>query len=315
MILVVSHPGDDHASGVLAELARDGHSAVLVDTARFPEEIRLIQLVDGDEVRFELRLPGETVDLGLCGAAWWRRPQPYQLDAGLSEDAVSFAYSECHEALAGLWAALDVHWVNSPELDERAHHKPFQLAAATAVGLRVPRTLITNEPEAARRFVSELGVERTVYKTFLASQDCWRETRILRESEVSMLDLVRLAPVIFQEYVPAAEDLRVTVVGDTLFATAIVPAPNGYQLDYRMNMDEASFAPTRLPAGVEEGIRRLMGRLGLVYGAIDFRRTPDGHYVFLEINPAGEWQFVEERTGQPITRTMAQLLVQLDQQP
>jgi hypothetical protein len=211
-----------------------------------------------------------------------------------------------------MWAALPLRWVNPPTLDEEAHHKPYQLAVAMEVGLPIPRTLITNDAAAARRFSEELGLERTVYKTFLATERHWRETRILHQDELDLLDRVALAPVIFQEYVPAVADIRVTVFGDELFATAITPAPGGYDVDYRMDLPGAGFTPTDLPDETIGGIRSLMRRLGLVYGAIDLRRTAEGEHVFLEVNPAGEWRFVEDRTGQPMTEAMAGLLAGLD---
>ena len=116
---------------------------------------------------------------------------------------------------------------------------------------------------------------------------------------------------IFQEYVAADADIRVTAVGETFFATSINATRGGYDVDYRMDLAGASFTPTDLPPETERGLRALMKRLGLVYGAIDLRRTRDGD-VFLEINPAGEWHFVEDRTGQPITETVARLLITLD---
>jgi glutathione synthase/RimK-type ligase-like ATP-grasp enzyme len=214
--------------------------------------------------------------------------------------------------MAGLWAALDLAWINPPGLDEIAHHKPYQLKIAAEVGLRIPRTVITNNPAAVRELLDELGAERIVYKTFLATEDCWRETRLLRSDELTKLESVRFAPVIFQEYVAAQDDIRVTVVGERLFATAIRPAVGGYEVDYRMDLAGATFRPTDLPRETEQAIHTLMKRLGLVYGAIDLRRTPNGQHVFLEINPAGEWSFVEGKTGQPITETMAGLLIELD---
>ncbi len=312
MILVVSHPGDDHATEVLRALGRAKHPAVLVDTALFPSRAALTQRLGDGRPRYELTLDGSTLDLGACRAGWWRRPQPFQLDAALAPEVAGFSYSECHEAIAGLWGALDLTWVNPPGLDEAAHHKPYQLAVATEVGLPIPRTVITNDPDAARCFAEELGPGRTIYKTFLASEQHWRETRVLQPGEEAMLDRVRLAPVIFQSFVPAVADLRVTVVGERMFATAIRPAPHGYALDYRMDLARARFAPTKLAEATERGIAALMGRLGLVYGAIDLRRTPEGEEVFLEVNPAGEWRFVEERTGQPITEALAALLAGLD---
>jgi glutathione synthase/RimK-type ligase-like ATP-grasp enzyme len=314
LILVISHPGDDHAVEVHAVLERGGHRAVMVDTAQFPNNSALAIHYEGGRPRYELRIDGQTLDLGSFRVAWWRRPQPFTLAPGMSPDVTSFSYAECHEAMAGLWAALDVKWVNPPARDEVAHHKPYQLVVAAEVGLPIPRTLVTNDPNAARRFVAERGSAPTIYKTFLASLQCWRETRVVRPDELALLDLVRLAPVIFQEYVPAIADIRVTVMGERMFAAAITPAPSGYDIDYRMDMAGASFRPTDLPADTKTKIDRLMKRLGLVYGAIDLRRTPDGAHVFLEVNPAGEWRFVEERTGQPMTAAFAELLVELSRQ-
>jgi glutathione synthase/RimK-type ligase-like ATP-grasp enzyme len=312
MILVVSHPGDDHARGVLATLSRRGHDAILVDTAEFPANATLTQRFGVGGPAYELALSGCVVDLTRCGVGWWRRPRPFTLEDGLAANVVSFTYSECHEAMAGLWASLDLAWINPPGLDEIAHHKPYQLKIAAEVGLPVPRTVITNNPAAVQEFVDELGPERIVYKTFLATEDCWRETRLLRPEELTKLASVRFAPVIFQEYIAASDDIRVTLIGDRLFATSIRPAVGGYEVDYRMDLAGATFRPAELPRETEQAVHTLMKRLGLVYGAIDLRRTEAGQYVFLEVNPAGEWLFVEERTGQPITQTMTEVLIEFD---
>jgi hypothetical protein len=315
VILVVSHAGDDHAAAVLAALERHRHAAVLVDTGRFPSDAALTQRFgDGDGAAYSLTVDGRNVDLAACRVGWWRRPQPFTLHDGLAADVASFAYTECHEAVAGLWPALGLTWVNAPERDEVAHHKPYQLAVAGDVGLPIPRTLITNDPDEARRFADDIGPERTVYKTFLATEQHWRETRVLRPVELGLLDHVRLAPVIFQEYVPAVCDVRVTAIGERLFATAISAPEGGYAVDYRMDLDGARFEPTELPAVTAHALRALMRRLGLAYGAIDLRRTPQGEHVFLEVNPAGEWRFVEEKSGQPLTEAMADLLISLDRE-
>ena len=311
MILVVSHPADDHAVAVLAALERSGHAAVLFDTGSFPIRAHLTQRFSDSGRSFEFSTEGRTLDLTDCRVGWWRRPQSFTMQPELAGDAVSFTYSECHEAVAGLWPSLDIRWVNPPALDELAHHKPYQLAVAQEVGLPIPRTVITNSPDVAREFIAELAPQRTVFKTFLASPECWRETRVIRADELKLLDAVSLAPVIFQEYVAAAGDVRVTVVGDKMFAAEIRAAQGGYDIDYRMDIAGASFQPTDIDTETQKGIRGLMERLGLVYGAIDLRRTKTGD-VFLEINPAGEWLFVEGRTGQPITLALAELLVELD---
>lgn len=315
MILILSHPADDHAKGVLSRLGRRKYPATLLDSSDFPARASLTQYFSEAGAHIEYTGGSTRIDLGDCHAAWWRRPLPYTLHDGMDPDVTSFAYTECHEAFSGALALLKAAWVNPPHLDERAHHKPLQLATAAQVGLSVPRTLITNDPEDARQFIAEVGYARTIFKTFLASEQHWRETRVLKAEELGLLDSVRFAPVIFQEYVAAEADIRVTVTGDQMFATAIRPGPDSYAIDFRMDMGAATFEPARLPDEVAGKLRSLMQSLGLVYGAADFRRTPDGNHVFLEVNPAGEWLFVEERTGQPITEAMADLLVRLDSAP
>ena len=108
---------------------------------------------------------------------------------------------------------------------------------------------------------------------------------------------------------------RVAVrVGEQIFAAAIHSQETEYPLDFRLALDTTGvrMSAVELPSGVEDALRRLLKAAGLRYGAIDMRMTPDGDYVFLEINPAGQWRFVEEVTGQPITDAMAVMLTDLD---
>jgi hypothetical protein len=314
VIVVASHGDDDHATAVLGHLHGSGVPVALVDTGAFPRRSRLTQHFAEGVRRTVLDASGAELDMDATRVVWWRRPRPYELDPDLEPGMVPFALSEAHEAMSGMWRTLDAAWVNPPDLDEAAHHKPYQLAVAGEVGLPVPETVVTNDPARARAFIERWGPGETVFKTFLATEAHWRETRVLRDEEVGLLDHVQLAPVIFQQRVHAVADLRVTVIGQDLFATEITKEPGGYELDYRVDLGRARFRPTVLPPHVEDGLRRLLEHLGLVYGAIDLLRTADGDHVFLEVNPAGEWHFVEERTGQPMTAAMAALLLRLHEE-
>lgn len=318
MILIVSSlEQDDHAAPVMEAIARQGGECALVDLSHYPVDLRLKIAWDkqGGGAVYSLSRDGQAGDLRLmeCNAAWWRRPQPLSLHPELAvEEHRSFAYREAWEGISGLWQLLDVFWVNPPTRDEEAGHKAYQLSVAQAMGLEIPATLITSAPEAARAFVQAHGPERTIYKSFLASPDAWRETRILRPEETALLENVVYAPVIFQEYVPADVDLRIAVMGDEIFASAVDTRDTPYRVDYRMNLEQARVTPFTLPHGLARRLRAYLDRLGLVYGAIDMRLTPDGRYVFLEVNPSGQWRFMEERTGVPMTESFARLLVTHD---
>ena len=312
VVLVVSTAEDEHARVVLAELERLAADARLLNLSEFPEGASLVMRYGREpDAQYALRWNGNVkLDLRHVHAIWWRRPQPFTIHAGITRPAHrAFAYSESQEAFAGLWEALQPFWVNHPSNDERASHKPYQLEMARRVGLAVPETLITNDPLEARRFIENCGPSGAIYKAFTATEHDWRETRLVRSEELELLENVRHAPVIFQEYVPAGADVRATIVGDELYAAAIYAKQTAYEFDFRIDMNAARTEAVELPVSVSEQLLKLVRSLGLMYGAIDLRLTPDGRYVFLEINPAGQWLFVEQRTRQPITAALARLLV------
>lgn len=314
MILIVSHLADPHATTVLDHLAKTGTDAVLLDTARFPREIRLnIAHASGQRSTSSLSICGIRHDMSSIRVVWWRRPQPFEVqgDVASSEDR-GFAYNECHAAITGLWSSLDARWVNDPGRDEVAGRKTYQLKVASQLGLRIPRTLITNDPESAAEFIDGEGAAGTIYKAFSATERAWRETRLLRPEERMHLDAVRFAPVIFQEHIRADIDLRITIIGDEIFPAEIRSGETDYLVDFRMTMHSAPIQAHVLPDAIVAKLRAFMAALGLVYGAIDMRLTPDGEYVFLEVNPAGQWLFIEDRTGQPITAALAEYLKNAD---
>lgn len=315
VVLVISHPQDGHTKAVMEALVSLGATAHLFDLSDFPRQYRLEARYDGVQTRaYRLRRAnGEAIDLGACGASWWRRPQAFVLHDEI-QDATNntFAYTEATEAFTGLWQALDTFWVNNPAADSNAHRKLFQLRVAQEIGLTIPETLITSDPDLAREFVAQHGIGRTIYKAFSGTREAWRETRLVKEEEVPLMDAVRFAPVIFQRYIEARVDLRVTVVGDDIFPAALYSQQSAYPIDFRMDMAHTRIEAHVLPSAVQERLHALMHRLGIVYGAIDMRMTPEGEYVFLEVNPAGQWLFIEGGSGQPITAALARLLHERD---
>jgi hypothetical protein len=309
MILVISHAGDEHALRVLDVLHGEGEDALLLDLAALPDAASLtVDFAQTPPAARWATADGEEADLAAASAAWWRRPQAADLSGVTDPHVHAFATGEWHEAINGLWQLVDAPWMNPPARDDVAGRKLLQLRAARELGLAIPRTLVTSDPAQAERFLDRAPGAQTVFKTFSCTHQIWRETRLVGREERDALESVRLAPVIFQEYVPADVDLRVTVVGEEVFAAAIHSARTDYPVDFRMSIGQALVEPAFLPGGVQERLLALMARLGIVYGAFDLRRTPTGEHVFLEVNTAGEFLFVEERTGQPITAAVARWL-------
>ncbi len=304
-VMILASPEDAHAQSVMEVLTGRGVPVELMDLAEFPTRLTLSMRFENGARTFALRRPnGERLDLSAIRSVWWRRPELFDLPPAFLDPAHrGFAVSEAAEAFQALYQSLDAFWVNDPGRDAEAGHKPWQLALAQRVGLSIPSTLVTNDPAEAREFWRRQE-GKVISKTFRALPEAWRETRLLRPEERTLADSVRYAPVVFQSYIPAAADLRVTVVGDEIFAASARARAGDYAADVRFNFDVPWEAHV-LPAYVQESLHALMCLLHLEYGAIDLRLTPSGEYVFLEINPAGQFRRIELATGQKISEALA----------
>jgi glutathione synthase/RimK-type ligase-like ATP-grasp enzyme len=292
----------------MCALAEQGARAELVDLSEFPTRMSLAMAFEDGGRKLELRRPGGgTLDLDSVRAVWWRRPQAFKLLAEIGQAHQRFALSEAATAFQGLYQSLDAYWVNEPARDAVATHKPYQLALAQKIGLEIPPTLMTNDVEEARAFWRRHEGE-VIYKQFIALRESWRETRRLKPEDETQADSIAHAPVIFQKHVPAVADLRVTAVGGAFYAAATDVRGADYPQDVRLNLD-AKYQEHELPSEIIVKLRELMNQLGLIYGALDLRLTPEGRYVFLEINPAGQFLYIQHATGQPIAEALAQILL------
>ena len=309
MIVIFAREDDAHARAVAAILdATHREAAIVFDMARFPVATRLS--VSFAEVGSSCILTdgqGRQVDLYAVTSFWWRRPQALQLDPRITDPSVQqFALNESFSALHGVLRSCPGLWVNDINRDEHADYKPRQLHLARQHGLQVPETLITNDPAKVRAFFDAWNGD-VVYKAFNQRGLIWRPTRRLATADFAHIDSVACAPVIFQRHVEGVRDIRVTVVGPRVFGTEfrIEGAPC---IDHRLLLDSAACAAHRLPAELEAQVLHYVRALGLEYGSLDFRLTADGAYWFFEINTAGEFLYLQERSGQPIAQAMAEHL-------
>jgi glutathione synthase/RimK-type ligase-like ATP-grasp enzyme len=187
----------------------------------------------------------------------------------------------------------------------------------------VPRTLVTNDPRAAAEFLEQSG-HGAIYKP-LRSPVCnlaapggtekWATvfTTKLDAAARERLEDVRFAPCIFQELVPKRFDLRVTVMGNKVFGTEIHSQLHETSAtDFRRHyaFDSTPYVAHPVPEKLAEQCRRLNRALGLVFGAYDFVCTPDGRYLFLEVNQQGQFLWLEEMTGQPLLDNFCEMLLQ-----
>jgi hypothetical protein len=319
MILILTQDGDSTANHVAAKLQQRGANFVRFDTARFPTEAELsLAFTPAGEGRYRLRVGGESLDLNRVRTAWHRYPLPPVPHTQIVDDqARHFAQAECKGFLQEAWDCLDCAWLPAPRpVVLRAQRKPLQLKIASALGFELPPTLITTSPEDVREFYRQHNGNVISKLSGIAFADSlaipyWRYSEVVSKRDVAYAGSVRFCPVIFQAYVPKRVELRITVVGQQVFAGAIHSQESNHtRHDWRRyDAHQTQYSIHRLPEELARRCVRLTQQLGLCYGAIDMILTPDGRYVFLEINPSGQYLWIELATGLPISDALCDLLI------
>jgi glutathione synthase/RimK-type ligase-like ATP-grasp enzyme len=308
MILIIAPAEDIHALSVAKALHERQHGVrvVILDTREFPSKSSIALTPDSWRL---LTSDERVISSDEVSAIWWRRAAPHNISDNIADPtARRFALNESANAFStiSLWPGYRV--INPTGNEQTAGKKALQLKVAMTIGFDVPATVITNDRRVAEQFCVEH--KNTVFKVLTPPISTFGETRRIKSEHLPHLASLVHAPVIFQEEIMKDRDIRVTAVGDRIFAATVeIRNPFGKMFpDWRLDAS-AECRACELPAEVVDKIRRLMAELGLIYAAIDLIRTPSGEYYFLEINPSGQFLFVEIDTGQKISMAVAEILL------
>jgi glutathione synthase/RimK-type ligase-like ATP-grasp enzyme len=317
LIVVLSYDKDGTANDVLHSLYRRGARALMLNTGDFPSRVQLdASFLDG-HWQGTWWHHGERYALEEVKSVLYRRPTHYEVDATLPEQLQAFAENETSKGFGGILRSLPCFWVSHQDALRATEFKPRQLQRASQLGVRVPRTLITNDPTAVRRFY-ETCAGKMIYKTLHGGNigvdtthyDAIFTSLVLPEHLKHLEHRIPLTANLLQEVVEKAFELRVTVVGRAVFAAAIYSQQaEASKVDFRASYERVSYPVYQLPAHVEQFCVHMVHSFGLAYGAIDLAVTPDGEFVFFELNGAGQYQWIEHYTNLPITETLVDLLI------
>jgi len=317
MLLIITNKLDTTADVVIDRLNRGNTPFVRWNTEDLLCSHKItLKISAGKVVKALLRAEGRTVDLeNDISVIWYRRPEKAPPHVAIRKSShKEFARREGSMLLSNLWSLLgNKVWVNYPANNLVLNNKLYQLTLAEQLGMTTPATLVTNNPSEARRFIKEHGEVATKALSAGVLQDGKREkliyTRKIREEDVAKFDSIRLCPTLFQAYVPKEIELRVTVIEDSVFACAIESQRSARTVEdwRRYDFSNVPHYPFTLPRKLHKQLITFLRKTGLKFGAFDFILTPNGEYVFLEINPNGQWYWIEKLTGMPITDRLVKL--------
>jgi glutathione synthase/RimK-type ligase-like ATP-grasp enzyme len=314
-ILIITQELDPHADAMVGALAKRGIRPVRFHTRDFPSKATISFSTRGtDGVRTFLRSNGDTVSSEEIKSIWYRRPDKSLIDGNYSETERRIAEAECAETLRSLYRSLDGLWVNRFDRNGRAGSKVLQIQKARQLGFRVPDTLITNEPDRLIEFYEahngDIVVKMQKTAFWAPESGLGLYTSKVDLAKMTHAGLIRRCPCVFQENIRKDVELRVTVIGRRVFAAALRSREvAAAAIDVRRGSLEVPHEIHSLPREVEAKVLGLMREFGLQYGAIDMIVTPEGEYVFLELNPNGQFGWIEEMTGLPLYDALADLLI------
>jgi glutathione synthase/RimK-type ligase-like ATP-grasp enzyme len=323
-VLIISDYEDVHADAVIEALNHAGRPVYRLNTSDFAihSTITLGVSAEGSgSIHGKITNSLRRLRADGVRAVWYRRPRPLKLNSLLEPTARPYAQEQFQLALRYLEGVLGGRWVNHPLANRRADNHILQLSTARRLGLAIPETLLTNDPGSLQRFRTRHRGRELIVKDLdlsVASAKVLMRgvaTQRLPPDYVVDPEVVRAAPVVVQPFIPKAYELRCTVIGDGVYC-ARIDTPNIGHLDWRNAYDTGPdgaardlnrYSPHELASGARDQLVQLVREFGLRFAAVDLIVTPAGELVFLELNPNGQWLWLQ-RAGLPLIEAMVEEL-------
>jgi len=298
-VLILTNSKDATADYLQASLAETDPRVLRYDT---DIDLPATVIVYRDAVP-SIRWNGHNLQADQIHTIILRRPGPFQPQAAGDPYQKEHAAGEWREAWEGFLAHIPLErWINHPSRNFSSSHKIEQLSRAERFGLAVPNSLVTNDPAEAVRFVRAQDcaiVVKTLANGYIERDQPERDTLIyarqLPMDDLSLLDSIGSCPVLFQERIRKTLDVRMTVLDDQILSVGLKADDDGEQrLDIRReNMRGVRYLPVAAPERVQMSVRDLLKSYGLRFAALDFVVRDDGKWIFLEVNPNGQWAWLD----------------------
>lgn len=311
-VLILATDIDLSADAMVRALRDRGVPVFRADLGWFPDQLGVDAQFENGRWRGRLSTATRALEIADIRSIWYRSPTSFRLPQQMTATERRHAHNEAKLGLGGVLLSLPVLWVNHPVRHVAAGYKPLQLAAAARCGLAVPDTLITNQPHAVRQFAARATTVTKMLGAPAITEEQGRKvafTEIVHDEHLADLRGIEATAHQFQHWVPKRADARVIVVGRDVFAVLIHAGSAAAAVDWRCDYDALTYQALDPPAAVTAGVRALTAEMGLVYAALDFAVTPEDRWIFLgDLNPGGQYGWLEERAAIPVTATLAGLL-------
>jgi glutathione synthase/RimK-type ligase-like ATP-grasp enzyme len=308
---------DDFHAYAIRKTLQDRHAIKchIIETDRLADSGKLTWSPTAAYAPILPTLGGQEINVQELDVVWWRRPsgtswkkshQPQLPPDVVDEAAIDVILNDCVASFAGIMLnEFRGVWINHPDASRKAENKLSQLRAAMQAGLRIPNTLVSQDPQIIRHFCMGLN-NQAIVKTVAGTTKAPLTTHQVNYALLSSDRTLQLSPAIYQEMILGSRHLRVNAFGDHFYAALI----SCDRLDWRVHLDEVVVEPYQLPKETEDGLRRFMAIMGLRMGIFDLKLDVNGEPIWLEVNPQGQFLFVEGLSEMKLADAFADFLVQ-----
>lgn len=256
----------------------------------------------------------QEIDLSQIESVYYRRPEIPTIDCELKQDEAKFVYNELTYTLEGIYKLLrKAFWISPLYSIREAENKIYQISLAKEIGFKVPNSIITNQPIAAQYFFNRNNndcIIKPIKSGLLGETNDLKVvfTNILKTN--TDFASIENCPTFLQSNIHKKADIRVTVVGNDYFP-AKIHSQNSLdaQIDWRKSETVLEYSKIDLPIELRNKCEKLMNQLNLKFGAIDFIEMENNDFVFLEINPNGQWAWIEQQLKYDISGSIVKLLI------
>jgi MvdC family ATP-grasp ribosomal peptide maturase len=318
VVLLITHSGDYFTVDRVADaLSKRGVQPFRLDSDQFPLGVQIQAHLSNKGSEHFLEYGNVSISTKQVQAVWLRRIWQPQLAQELAPQFRAACTRESLAALDGFWDSLQTaRWIDDLQNIHAAENKLRQLRVACEVGLTIPQTLVTNNPEQVRTFLKQVkGKMVTKLLTPLSysmkGSSFFLYTSVVKEKDLASLETLRYCPMVFQAQIEKQKELRAIFVDGKIFVGALDASKYAAStVDWRRGTPEACVWQTHeLPSPIIQSLKAFMAKFGLIFGAFDLIQTPSGEYVFLEVNPTGEWGMLERDLQLPISEAIADALL------
>ncbi|MBQ9610227.1 MAG: hypothetical protein IJV15_12385 [Lachnospiraceae bacterium] len=315
MILLITNKDDVTVDYVVRELRRQQLPYYRLNTEEIPEKVYVDFNFTTDVFCLRDNEKDSVIDLGQVTSVYFRRPRITNLshiESELDSTEKYYLQREAAQILEGIYKILESrYWINNVYRIREAENKIHQLRLAKEIGFITPDTILSNSSDRIKDFFNTHSRD-CIIKPVRSGGMGDESGKVIFTSKLERVPAdgqIESFPLYLQNRIEKAADLRIVTIGERVYCAMIESQTDSMaQIDWRRARGTLEHTEHILPVSIQEMCKEITKRLGLIYSAIDMVLTQDDNYVFLECNPNGQWAWLEERLGFPISCNIVKLL-------